>query len=120
MPISAKQKQIAPLIKRWYINHLGMKASQVSVTSSPGRGEWMRFRVRPDNNPNPYVCHWSVEIPIDERKRALKVIYPNSPINEQGSAGNVDPHHISMHASEWEKFLTEIGITADVVSDIKL
>lgn len=107
MPISELQRTVAVRIKDWYRRH-GMTTKQVSVHSSSGRGQWTQFRIRPDKSTDWRTpLTYPVSIPLEERIRALKIIYPNRPECWSGSAGNVDEHSISMSASEWDKFLNE-------------
>lgn len=109
MPISEAQRRITIQIKDWYRHH-GMTTKQVSVRSSSGLGQWINFRIRP----NPSTDYrapltYPVSIPLEERIRALKIIYPNSPDCWSGSAGNIEEHSMAMSSSQWEKFLNEAG-----------
>jgi hypothetical protein len=71
----------------------------------------LSVRVHKGVSKNPYITanlgyDNPVKFPLEFRQKCLRVIYgEDCKFAENGNAGNVAPHMISMHAHEWAKVL---------------
>lgn len=101
MPITPLAKALKMPIKAWARRH-GITPSQISIQSSAGKVGYITVMI--DRH---------LEFPLEERIRALKIIYPKNESCWSGSAGNIRSNMMTMIPSQWERFVTDIGIQVE-------
>jgi len=104
----------AAKVKKFFREKYNLK---IRATTSPTKSRWIGAWIQPSGEtPNRMGLVYNQSFPEDVRRKALTIIYGENFVIEQKSkgysdcsAGNVNPHSISMREFEWEKFLFEIG-----------
>jgi len=107
MPITPLAHALKMPIKEWARRH-GIKPSQIGIHSSAGKAGYINVVVKHENR--------HLEFPLEERVKALKIIYPNNPNCWSGSAGNIHSYMMAMVPQQWAKLMEESGIEVESVA----
>jgi hypothetical protein len=110
MPITPLAHALKMPIKEWARRH-GIMPSQMFIQSSAGKAGYITVSIKSINR--------DLEFPLEERIKALKIIYPNHPDCWSGSAGNIHSNMMTMVAEQWAKFMEESGIQVDSIKEME-
>jgi hypothetical protein len=86
-------------VKAFIFRRLGLK---VSVRTIPCKARWIEATIRGYVDPVNRNCTFTQSFPEAFRRACLKTVYPDSPVGDQASGGNVDSHRIAMLPHEWD------------------
>jgi hypothetical protein len=115
MPVTDRQKVITRTLLAW-AKSSGIPRANISIESSPAKGEWTGIRIRPSPTPritDPLVYGHSFAPEIGNL--ALRCIYGNdSRMAKQNSGGNISPHGMVMTVKQWEEFFERLGYVWDM------
>lgn len=90
-------------VKRFLRQHLGIKAS---VTTIPCKARWIEAFILGNFDPATRQYTYTQAFPEPFRRTCLQTVYPNSPVGDQSSGGNIASNRIAMLPHEWDKATT--------------
>jgi hypothetical protein len=86
-------------VKAFIFQRLGLR---VSVRTIPCKARWIEASIRGYVDPVTRNYRFVQIFPEAFRRVCLKTVYPNSPVGDQPSGGNIDLHRIAMLPHEWD------------------
>lgn len=78
---------------------LGLDVLVHTIRSKTG---WIACEIKGENSPTTNAYIFKQSFPEDFRRICMKTVYPNSPVGNQGSGGNIGSFSITMIPKEWE------------------
>jgi hypothetical protein len=87
-------------VKTFILQRLGIKTSLRTI---PCKARWVEATIVGRVDPASRQYTFAQSFPESFRRACLKTVYPNSPVGDQASGGNIDSHRIAMLPHEWSQ-----------------